>query len=107
MVDAANENLSIVQQCKLLNISRSSYYYKPSLESDYNWSLMEIIDQEYIKYPFYGSRQMKRHLARKGYHISRNRVRRLMRKMGIMAIYQNDVATIDWTEKLTYNYLKS
>lgn len=70
MVNKDHE-LSIVRQCKLLSINRSSYYYSPVVESEYNLSLMKIIDQVYLKYPFYGSRQMKRHLARIGHIVAR------------------------------------
>jgi putative transposase len=105
MVDPTDQKLSIVRQCNLLNLNRSSYYYNPALETDYNLSLMRIIDQEYLKYPFYGSRQMKRHLVRIGYYISRHRVLRLMRKMGIMAIYQKPKTTNRDTSHKIYPYL--
>ncbi len=105
MVNSINQKLSVTEQCKLLNINRSSYYYRPSLETDYNLLLMKIIDQEYLKYPFYGSRQMKRHLTRMGYQVPRHRIRRLMRKIGIMAIYQRPKTTNkDITHKI-YPYL--
>jgi putative transposase len=105
MIDSENQKLSVVRQCKLLNVNRSGYYYSPALETDYNMFLMKMIDQEYLKYPFYGSRQMKCHLNRIGYHVSRHRVRRLMRKRGIMAIYQKPKTTNkDITHKI-YPYL--
>jgi len=88
MIDHNNQNLSIKSQCKLLQISRSSYYYCTKGESEYNLFLMKIIDQEYLKYPFYGSRQMTRHLVRMNHNLSCKRVRRLMQKMGLVAIYQ-------------------
>jgi putative transposase len=105
MVDPTDQKLSIIRQCNLLGVNRSSYYYNPALETDYNLSLMKIIDQEYLKYPFYGSRQMKRHLGRMGYYISRHRVLRLMRKMGIMAIYQKPKTTNRDTSHKIYPYL--
>jgi len=88
MIDNHNKDLSISKQCQLLQINRSSYYYKSTGESKYNLDLMKLIDQEYLKYPFYGSRQMTRHLARMGHHLSRKRVRRLMQNMNLVAIYQ-------------------
>jgi len=88
MVDLNHFTLSITHQCKLLNINRFSFYYQANGESSYNLNLMKIIDQEYLKYPFFGSRQMRRYLIRKGYSVSRHRVRRLMQKMGLVAIYQ-------------------
>ena len=80
MVDKDHQQLSIVQQCKLLKLNRSTYYYRPVAESEDNLLLMKIIDQEYMNYPFFGSRQMKRHLNRNGHTVSRHKVRRLMRK---------------------------
>lgn len=77
MLDQSHHNLSIFQQCKLLNIKRSSFYYQPIPENTTNLMLMKIIDQAFLKYPFYGSRQMRRHLIRDGYSISRHKVRRV------------------------------
>lgn len=105
MVDPTDQKISIVRQCNLLDVNRSSYYYNSASETDYNLSLMKIIDQEYLKYPFYGSRQMKRHLARMGYSTSRHRVRRLMRKMGITAIYQKPKTTNKNAAHKVYPYL--
>jgi putative transposase len=94
-----------VRQCKLLKLNRSSYYYGPKLESEYNLELMKMIDQEYMNYPFFGSRQMKRHLNRQGHAVSRNRIRRLMRKMGLVAIYQKPKTTGRNKEHQVYPYL--
>ncbi len=80
--------LSLSRQCRLLSISRSSYHYAPKGESPENLALMRRIDGLFLKYPFYGSRQMVRHLRREGSHVGRHRVRRLMRLMGLAAIYQ-------------------
>ena len=105
MVDKHHQQLSVARQCKLLKLNRSSYYYSPKLESQHNLELMKMIDQEYMNYPFFGSRQMKRHLNRQGYAISRNRVRRLMRKMGLVAIYQKPKTTGRNKEHQVYQYL--
>lgn len=105
MVSMDHKLLSLSRQCNLLGISRSSYYYKPSLESDDNLSLMRVIDEEYLKYPFYGSRQMKRHLARMGKAVSRSRIRKLMSKLGITAIYQKPRTSIKDTSHKIYPYL--
>lgn len=105
MVDKDHQQLSVVRQCKLLKLNRASFYYSPKLESEYNLEFMKLIDQEYMSYPFFGSRQMKRHLNRQGYAISRNRVRRLMRKMGLVAIYQKPKTTARNKEHLVYPYL--
>ncbi len=88
MIDHNKDNLSLVRQCYLLSISRSNLYYKPKGESLLNLKLMRLIDEQFLKTPCYGSRQMARHLNREGYCVGRHRVRRLMRLMGIEAIYQ-------------------
>ena len=105
MIQKYRSNLSISKQSKLLYINRSSYYYYPKGESAANLEMMKLIDQEYMKYPFFGSRQMKSHLNRMGHIISRHRVRRLMRKMGIMAIYQKPRTTVSNSEHQKYPYL--
>ena len=105
MINKNHQNLSISKQCKLLQISRSSYYYSPQSESDYNLTLMKIIDAEYLQYPFFGSRQMQRHLIRNGHSVSRHRVRRLMRKMGLMAIYPKPKTTVRNVSHKIYPYL--
>ncbi len=79
--------LSIARQCRLLSISRSTYYYETKGESPFNQKLMRMIDEQFLKTPNYGSRKMARWLRRKGYCVGRKRVRRLMRLMGLVAIY--------------------
>lgn len=88
MIETEKSKLSISAQCKLLHISRSGLYYQPRGENPLNLQLMKLIDEQYLKTPYYGSRQMARHLKRQGYCVGRHRIRRLMRKMGIEAIYQ-------------------
>ncbi len=105
MVDVNYQNLSVTGQCKLLNLNRSSYYYHPAAETDYNLLLMKLIDQEYLKYPFFGSRQMRYHLAHFGHKVSRHRVRRLMLAMGLMAIYQKPKTTCRNAAHKVYPYL--
>ena len=67
MIDPANDNLSVTAQCRLLSLSRSSVYYRPKGENALNLTLMRLIDEQFLKTPFYGSRQMARYLRRKGY----------------------------------------
>ena len=66
MIDRANPNLSITLQCRILSINRSSFYYAAKGENEANLALMRRIDELFMKYPFYGSRQMVRHLRREG-----------------------------------------
>ncbi len=87
-IDTSHESLSIGRQCELIELPRSSYYRKSSRnkESDENLVLMRLIDTEYTKHPFYGSRKMRNYLRRQGFKINRKRVQRLMRKMGLQSI---------------------
>ncbi len=87
MVDPNHPRLSIHRQCQLVSIARSSFYYTGKGESPLNLKLMRLIDEEFMQHPFLGSRQMARYLRRQGYCVGRKRVQRLMRKMGMAAIY--------------------
>ena len=73
---------------RLLGVSRSSLYYRPKGESAENLALMRRMDGLHMDYPFYGSRQMMRHLRREGVIVGRHRIRRLMRLMGVEATYR-------------------
>ena len=89
MVDQKKTNvISIRKQCQVLGLNRSSYYYKPQEESPENMDTMRRMDELYLKYPFYGSRKMVLALKQQGILVSRDRIRRLMKVMGITAIYQ-------------------
>ena len=88
MVDHDHPELSIGAQCRLLSISRSSFYYAPVGESDKNLALMARIDRQFLETPFYGVRQMTWHLRNEGHAVNPKRVRRLMRLMGLMPIYR-------------------
>jgi len=88
MIAPDRPGLSVSWQCKLVSISRSSFYRAPRGESLENLALMRRIDELFLKYPFYGSRQMVRQLRREGVGAGRHRVRRLMRLMGLEAIYR-------------------
>jgi putative transposase len=86
MIICGHEALSVSRQCELISISRSGYYYQPSGETELNLTLMRLIDRQYMETPFYGARQMSRHLRREGYVVGRKRIRRLMQKMGLSAV---------------------
>ena len=88
MIEREHQSLSVSRQCRLLGVSRSTLYYRPVGESAATLELMRRIDELYLQYPFYGSRQMVRHLAREGVAVGRHRVRRLMRLLGLEAIYR-------------------
>jgi len=105
MIDSANRNLSILRQCRLLKVSRSSWYYKLKEASPFNLSLMRMIDEQFLATPYYGSRQMTRQLRRIGYRVSRKRIRRLMRLMGLKAIYQAPKTSLPHPDHKVYPYL--
>ena len=105
MIAPGHPKLSLSRQCHLLRVSRSSVYHRPKGESAENLGLMRRIDELFLKYPFYGSRQMVRHLWREGVGVGRHRVRRLMRLMGLQAIYQAPWTTRPHPEHRVYPYL--
>ena len=100
-----NERLPISRQCELLPISRSAFYYRECGESSFNLVLMRLIDEQFLETPWYGSRQMARHLRLQGHCVSRKRVRRLMRLMGLQTIYQKPKTTQRHPEHKVYPYL--
>lgn len=79
--------LPITRQCQLLSLNRSTAYYRPKGASDEDLELMRRIDEMHLKRPFYGSRRIRDWLWEEGYDINRKRVQRLMRQMGITALY--------------------
>src|ERR1035437_10829671 len=88
MIARPHPYFSIIEQCALLKVPRSTLYYKPEPVSDEELALMRRIDEIYTKWPFYGSRRMVAELCGEGHDVNRKRVQRLMRLMGIEAIYQ-------------------
>jgi putative transposase len=87
MIEPNNQQISIVKQCDLLGISRSGYYYSPCPESPENLAIMHLMDEQYLKTPFYGARRMQSHINDQGYSVNIKRIRRLLRLMGLEAIY--------------------
>ena len=88
IVDREHPSLPIVRQCALLGVSRSSLYYRAKEASEADLCLMGEMDRQYLETPFYGSRRMKAWLERQGIPVSRKRVQRLMRTLGLRAIYR-------------------
>ena len=105
MVDRDHPSLSLVRQCALLGVSRSSIYYRPRAASEEDLSLMGEIDRQYLETPFYGSRRMTAWLDRRGVPVSRKRVQRLMRAMGLWAIYRRPGTSRRLPEHRVYPYL--
>jgi len=93
------------RQCELLGLSLSGYYYQPQGESPLNLHLMNLIDEQYTKMPFYGVEKMTAWLKREGYPVNVKRIRRLMRRMGLEAIYPKPNLSISLAEYKKYSYL--
>jgi putative transposase len=87
IIQKGHAELSLRQQCELLDLPRSSFYYTPEPVDPYNLMLMNLIDRQYSKTPFYGSPRITAWLKRHGHLVNIKRVKRLMQKMGIVAIY--------------------
>jgi putative transposase len=87
LIEPAHPTLSVRDQCDLLDVNRSTYYYVPATESLLNLHLMRLIDEQYLRTPFYGWPRMTVYLNQQGYAVNHKRVQRLMQKMGIQAIY--------------------
>jgi putative transposase len=105
MIETDHPRLSIARQCALVSIARSTFYREPAPETAVNLDLMRRIDEQFLETPWYGSRQMTRHLRREGHAVGRKRVRRLMAKMGLAAIYQRPRTTVPHPEHRIYPYL--
>lgn len=105
LIEPEHGQLSIVRQCELVSISRSSFYYQPTGETAETLALMRLIDAQFLETPWYGSRQMARHLRRDGHEVGRKRVRRLMGRMGLAPIYQRPRTTVPHPEHRIYRYL--
>ncbi len=97
--------LSVTRQCKILDLSRSGIYYLPVPVSAEDMALMRQIDEIHLMYPFYGSRKIQNELWAKGYDIGRDRVRRLMRRMGVEALYVKPRLSLANLGHVKYPYL--
>ena len=105
MIEKSHPHLSVVDQCQLLKVPRSTHYYKPKGERDRDLELMKLIDVIFTKWPFYGSRRMTAELKGDGHNVNRKRVQRLMKLMGIQAIYQKPNTSKKHQDHTIYPYL--
>ena len=106
MIEPGYEQISIRRQCELVGLNRASYYYQPARASELNLRLMRLIDEQYTQTPFYGWRKMTIYLRRvKNYQVNGKRVRRLMRLMGLQAIYPHPRPKGQAVEHKVYPYL--
>ena len=105
LIDRKDNQLSLVRQCALLDISRASLYYQRTLPTFEDLELMALMDRQYLKTPFYGSRRMKAWLRGQGCLAGRKKVRRLMRLMGLEAIYRRPNTSKSTPEHRVFPYL--
>lgn len=105
MIEPNHPTLPVVRQCALVGISRSTYYGGPRVEKPENLALMRAIDEQFMETPWYGSRQMARHLRRAGHVVGRKRIRRLMARMGLAAVYQRPRTTVRHPQHRIWPYL--
>ena len=104
-MEPSNPDISILRQCELLGLPRSSYYYQPRGESPLNLKLMRLLDEQYTRTPFYGSPKMTLWLKSQGHEVNHKRVARLMGLMGLKAIYAKPNTSKPHPENKIYPYL--
>jgi putative transposase len=105
MVEREDPALPISQQCRLLAVSRSGVYRKPAAVSAEDLAIMALIDRQYLARPYYGSRRLAAWLATQGHVVNRKRVQRLMRLLGLVAIYQRPNTSKPAAAHRIYPYL--
>jgi putative transposase len=105
LIDEDHPELSVRRQCELVGLNRSTLYYEPVPETPENLALMRLIDQEYTAHPFFGSRKILRWLIGQGHEVNRKRVQRLMRVMGLEAIYPKPKLSLAGRGHKVYPYL--
>lgn len=105
LVEPNHPTISLSRQCELLGLARSSWYYKPVAVDPYELHLMQLIDAQYTQTPFYGIRRMTAWLRTQGETVNHKRVARLMRQMGIEAIYPRPRTSTPADNVRRYPYL--
>ena len=105
MIDSDHADISVQRQCELLGLARSTYYYRLRPESALNLLFMNLIDEQYTRTPFYGVPRMTAWLRRQGYGVNHKRIGRLMRLMGLEAIYPKPRLSIPSKEHQIYPYV--
>jgi putative transposase len=105
LIEPAHADLSVVQQCHLLDFNRSTWYYKPVPVSEEDLAIMKRLDELYTAYPFLGSRKLSVLLGKDGYCVNHKRVNRFMREMGLETIYCKPKTSVSTPENKVYPYL--
>ena len=105
LIDRHDPALPVTRQCGLMTVSRSSVYRPPAPASDEDLAIMALIDRQYLARPYYGSRRMAAWLATQGHPVNRKRVQRLMRLIGLVAVYQRPNTSKPAAAHKVYPYL--
>lgn len=105
MIEVQHPQIPVSRQCAVLGLARSSFYYQKRPESDLNLTLMNVIDEQYTKRPFYGVPRMTAWLKRQGFSVNHKRVARLMRAMGLEAVHPKRKTSMPNKEHKIYPYL--
>jgi HTH-like domain/Integrase core domain len=105
LIEPEHPTISLARQCELVDLARSSYYYQPVPESEENLLLMRLLDEQYTRTPFYGIKKMTAWLRTQGYEVNHKRVARLLRQMGLMAIYPSPRLSQPGEQQVRYPYL--
>jgi len=106
-VEPDNRQIPIYRQCELLFLNRSSLYYAPCRDTQYNEQLMKLLDAQYIETPFYGIDKMTEWLGRQGHYVNHKRVRRMMRQMGLEAVYPRRKRGLSIPDKSSTRYIRT
>ena len=107
MIEPGNARLTVSRQCELLGMSRSGYYYRPQPVSEEDLLFLRLIDEEYTRHPFYGTRRLVDWLGTRGHEVGRDRVRSLMQQLGVAAIYPKKRLSLGNAAHEKYPYLLS
>lgn len=105
MIEKNNQKISVRRQCQLLGLNRSSFYHESQSEKEENLLLMRLLDEQYTRTPFYGVERMTAWLREEGYQVNQKRVRRLLRKMGLLAVYPKPDLSKPARREAKYPYL--
>jgi Transposase and inactivated derivatives len=104
-VERDNKAIAVARQCELIGLSRSYYYYSSTQDDEYNLELMRLLDEQYTKVPFYGVRRMTAWLRARGYIVNPKRVRMLMWRMALQAIFPHKRRSFSSPGHQRYPYL--
>jgi putative transposase len=104
-IEGEHPRLSVARQCELLGLARSSFYYQAAPESPENLLYLRLLDEEYTRHPFYGVPKMTFWLQQQGYEVGPKRVRRLLRQLGLMAVYPKPHLSQNPLEHRRFPYL--